>query len=222
MRLLDSHNGPDRVGLSALCCVPAVLPASPTSPCDPMLLALPNLCFSLSKQAPPRLPQQQPRPDRVPCLMQSKRISLATGGAAIPGAVPDTMDALLDTQELAAQQAVALAEKFATNVAPAVVPEAAGRARLADIQADLALCRLTFLSAHSALLALSNGRLLQLSLQVWLRPRTLCGGIALVDVDIATCMTNVMAALSPPVAPRSRRQACLACWPPDILLLIRL
>lgn len=98
--------------------------------------------------------------------MQSKRISLATGGAAIPGAVPDTMDALLDSQELAAQQAVTLAEKFATNVAPAVVPEAAGRARLAALQADLVQCRLSFLSAHSALVALSNGRLLQLSLQV--------------------------------------------------------
>lgn len=98
--------------------------------------------------------------------VQSKRISLATGGAAIPGAIPDTMDALLDSQELATQQAVTLAEKFATNVAPAVVPEAAGRARLADLQADLAQCCLTFLSAHSALVALSNGRLLQLSLQV--------------------------------------------------------
>lgn len=98
--------------------------------------------------------------------MQSKRISLATGGSAIPGAVPDTMDALLDTQELAAQQAVQLAEKFATNVAPAVVPEAAGRARLADLQADIGQCRLTFLSTHTALVALANGRLLQLSLQV--------------------------------------------------------
>eukprot|EP00892_Ulva_mutabilis_P007723 jgi/Ulvmu1/5322/UM022_0116.1 len=120
---------------------------------------------------------------------KSKRISLATGGSAIPGAVPDTMDALLDTQELAAQQAVQLAQKFATNVAPAIVPEAAGRARLADLQADLAHCRLTFLSTHSALVALDSGRLLQLSLQVEAGDRV-CG-IALKAVGNASPPSTV-------------------------------
>lgn len=100
---------------------------------------------------------------------QSSRISIATGSAAVPGVVPDVPDvASMENQELAAIQAVELAEKFATNVAPSVVPEAAGRARVAELPADLSLSRLQFLSSQVALLALSSGLLLQLSLQVWL------------------------------------------------------
>lgn len=100
--------------------------------------------------------------------MQSSRISIATGSAAVPGVVPDAPDVTtMENQELAARQAVELAEKFATNVAPSVVPEAAGRARVADMPADLSQSCVRFLSNQVALLALSSGRLLQLSLQVW-------------------------------------------------------
>ena len=99
--------------------------------------------------------------------VQSSRISIATGSAAVPGVVPDVADvASTDNPELAMRQAVDLAEKFATNVAPAVVPEAAGRARVADMPADLALSCLRFLSSQVGLLALASGQLLQLSLQV--------------------------------------------------------
>jgi hypothetical protein len=72
----------------------------------------------------------------------------------------------MENQELATRQAVELAEKFATNVAPSVVPEAAGRAHVADIPADLSMSCMRFLSSQVALLALASGRLLQLSLQV--------------------------------------------------------
>lgn len=102
-------------------------------------------------------------------MVQSSRISIATGSAAVPGVVPDAPDfASMESQELAALQAVELAEKFATNVAPSVVPEAAGRARVAESPADLSLSCIRFLSSQVALLALANGRLLQLSLQVCL------------------------------------------------------
>lgn len=99
--------------------------------------------------------------------VQSSRISIATGSAAVPGVVPDVANiTTAENPELATREAVELAEKFATNVAPAAVPEAAGRARVADMPADLSLSCVRFLSSQVALLALTSGRLLQLSLQV--------------------------------------------------------
>jgi hypothetical protein len=58
--------------------------------------------------------------------------------------------------------AVGLAETFATNVPPVTVPEAAGRARQSEVQADLAHCMLAFLTPTSAVIALATGQLLQL------------------------------------------------------------
>jgi hypothetical protein len=99
--------------------------------------------------------------------VQSARIALCTNTAAIPGAVPEAPSfELYDDAAQQAALAVELAEKYATNVAPATVPEAAGRAAQSEVQADLAGARAAFVAPGSAVLALASGRLLQLLLQV--------------------------------------------------------
>lgn len=102
--------------------------------------------------------------------MQSARIALCTNTTAIPGNVPEPPNfELYDDDHQKQALAVELAERYAVNVAPAVVPEAAGRAAQSEVQADLAGCRIAFLAPGSAVLALATGKLLQLSLQVRMR-----------------------------------------------------
>ena len=100
------------------------------------------------------------------CL-QSARIALCTNVWAIPGAVPEAPNfELYDDAQHQAHLAVEMAEKYALNVAPATVPEVAGRAAQSDVQADLAACKVAFVAPGSAVIALATGKLLQLLLQV--------------------------------------------------------
>ena len=100
--------------------------------------------------------------------MQSARICLCTNTTVIPGVVPEdpNFDALGDNVQQKQQLAVELAQKYATNVPPVTVPEAAGRAQQSEVQADLAHSRMAFLTPASAVVALASGQLLQLALMV--------------------------------------------------------
>lgn len=73
---------------------------------------------------------------------------------------------LYDDPQQKQQLAVELADKYATNVPPVTVPEAAGRAQQSEVQADLAQCTLAFLTPACAVVALASGQLLQLALMV--------------------------------------------------------
>lgn len=111
-------------------------------------------------------PEIKPGKERILGL-QSARLCLSTNTSAIPGNVPNPPNFDLyedDHQKMAL--AVDLAESYAINVAPATVPEAAGRAMQSEVQADISACQIAFLSASCAVVALSTGTLLHLSLKV--------------------------------------------------------
>jgi hypothetical protein len=99
--------------------------------------------------------------------VQSARLALCTNTTVLPGLMPEDagFEQCPDPQEQM-QLAVGLAAKYATNVPPTTVPEAAGRAQQSEVQADLALCMLAFLTPTSAVIALASGQLLQLAVLV--------------------------------------------------------
>jgi hypothetical protein len=99
--------------------------------------------------------------------LQSTRLCLSTNTSAIPGNVPNPPNFdLYEDDHHKMDLAVNLAESYAINVAPATVPEAAGRAMQSEVQADLFACKVAYLSTSCAVVALSTGTLLQLSLKV--------------------------------------------------------
>ena len=101
------------------------------------------------------------------CRLQSARLCLCTNTTVIPGVVPEDPNFdLYDDPQQKQQLAVELADKYAANVPPVTVPEAAGRAQQSEVQADLAQSTLAFLTPTCAVVALASGQLLQLALMV--------------------------------------------------------
>jgi len=99
--------------------------------------------------------------------LQSARLCLCTNTTVIPGVVPEDPNFdLYDDPQQKQQLAVELAEKYATNVPPVTVPEAAGRAQQSEVQADLSQSTVAFLTPACAVVALASGQLLQLALMV--------------------------------------------------------
>lgn len=98
---------------------------------------------------------------------------MCTNTLVVPGMVPEPPNfEMYDDPHQKMNMAVELAEKYAVNVPPATVPEAAGRAAMADVQADLAGCQAAFVAPGCAVIGLATGKVLQLALLV--RSCSLC------------------------------------------------
>ena len=99
--------------------------------------------------------------------LQSARLAICTSSQAVPGMVPEPPNfEMYDDPYQKMNMAVELAETYAVNVAPATVPEAAGRAAMADVQADLGGCQAAFVAPGCAVIGLATGKVLQLALLV--------------------------------------------------------